>query len=79
MTNERREAAPMTSNYVTQEPSFEVLKSESARQRWEWVHRAIALAKQSNIEAMREGDESRTRAATEEPVRRDDPQLSIAR
>ena len=79
MTNERREDTPMSSNYASQEPSFEVLKSESARQRWEWVHRAIALAKQSNSEAMCDANEPPTRSATEETVRRDDPQLSVAR
>ncbi|MDH3746619.1 MAG: hypothetical protein OER97_00320 [Gammaproteobacteria bacterium] len=30
------------------------LKNESARQRWEMFHRAIAHAKQSNDEALRE-------------------------
>lgn len=68
----------MTSNYSSQEPSFDVLKSDSARQRWEWFHRAIALAKQSNDEAMREEEPSQVTAA-DDPVRRDDPQLSIAR
>lgn len=68
----------MMSNYSSQEPSFEVLKSDSARQRWEWFHRAIALAKQSNDEAMREEEPPRV-SATDDPVRGDDPQLSIAR
>jgi len=33
------------------------LKNESARQRWELFHRAIAHAKQSNDEALLEADE----------------------
>jgi hypothetical protein len=69
----------MTSNYSSQETSLEVLKSDSARQRWEWFHRAIALAKQSNSEALREADEPPQVSATDNPVRRDDPRLSIAR
>jgi len=31
-------------------------KNESARQRWELFHRAIAHAKQSNLNAMTEGE-----------------------
>jgi len=31
-------------------------KNESARQRWELFHRAIAHAKQSNLNAMAESD-----------------------
>jgi len=34
------------------------LKSESARQRWELFHRAIAHAKQSNSSAMQDTDSS---------------------
>lgn len=69
----------MTSNYSSQEPSVEVLKSDSARQRWEWFHRAIALAKQSNSDALREADEQPHGSATDDPVHCADPQLSIAR
>jgi hypothetical protein len=32
------------------------LKDESARQRWELFHRAIAHAKQSNVAALDDGD-----------------------
>ena len=32
------------------------LKNESARQRWEYFHRAIAHAKQSNLDALDERD-----------------------
>lgn len=67
----------MTSNYSNQEPSVEVLKTDSARQRWEWFHRAIALAKQSNSEAMEAQEPAES--ATDGSVRRDDPRLSIAR
>ncbi len=35
----------------TDAPVF-TLKDDSARQRWEMFHRAIAYAKQSNLEAM---------------------------
>lgn len=69
----------MTSNHPSQEPSVEVLQSDSARQRWEWFHRAIALAKQSNSDALREADEPLQGSPTDGPVRGDDPQLSIAR
>lgn len=60
--------------------SLESLKNESARQRWDLFHRAIASAKQSNTEAMQQ-EHARMVAetsakATEE---RNEPQLSIAR
>jgi hypothetical protein len=32
------------------------LKNESARQRWELFHRAIAHAKQSNVDALADSD-----------------------
>ena len=32
------------------------LKNESTRQRWDLFHRAIALAKQSNVSAMQEAE-----------------------
>jgi len=35
---------------------IEALKNESARQRWELFHRAIAHAKESNNAALDEGD-----------------------
>ena len=62
------------------EPSFEALKSESARQRWELFHRAIATAKRSNTSAMQDamqednGSES-AEAKTDKP----ETQLSVAR
>jgi hypothetical protein len=64
-------------------PSVEALKNESARQRWELFHRAIAHAKQSNTNAMQEADRKRLDggAADEagEKAERAEPQLSIAR
>ncbi len=38
------------------ESAVELLKDESARQRWELFHRAIAHAKQSNDNALDDGD-----------------------
>ena len=59
-----------------QEPSFEALKSESARQRWELFHRAIATAKRSNTSAMQEAERSESaEAKTDKP----ETQLSVAR
>ncbi len=69
----------MSSNHSSQEPLFEVLKNDSARQRWEWFHRAIALAKQSNSDALREVDEPPQGPVTDDPVGGDDPRLSVAR
>lgn len=65
------------------EPAFETLKNESTRQRWELFHRAIAHAKQSNISAMQETENSDTsgQSPTEEDDKpeRTEPLLSIAR
>lgn len=65
------------------ERSFEPLKNESARQRWDLFHRAIAHAKQSNEVAMRDDDASRIADklddATDDKTERPEPQLSIAR
>lgn len=69
----------MASNSLNKEPSYEALKSDSARQRWEWFHRAIALAKQSNDEAMKDYEEARESPKSDSTVNRADPQLSIAR
>lgn len=49
------------------------LKNEDSRQRWELFHRAIAHAKQSQLNAMQDSDESVT------DVKRSGPLLSIAR
>ncbi|MGH8194327.1 MAG: hypothetical protein ACREQ8_08020 [Woeseiaceae bacterium] len=63
------------------ERHFEALKSESARQRWELFHRAIAHAKQSNA-AMQEAEALQGAGsidkASDKPER-SDPLLSIAR
>jgi hypothetical protein len=62
------------------EPSFEALKSESARQRWELFHRAIATAKRSNTSAMQEAmheDDSSESADAE--AKKPETQLSVAR
>ena len=65
------------------EPSVETLKNESARQRWELFHRAIAHAKQCNRKAMQEADKERGDGNavddTDEKAERSEPQLSIAR
>lgn len=60
------------------EPSLETLKSESARQRWELFHRAIATAKQSNTSAMQEADRSGTSDA-DATAEKPETQLSVAR
>jgi len=49
------------------------LKDESARQRWELFHRAIAYAKQSNDAALDEADTSSGDAKSASPL------LSIVR
>lgn len=49
------------------------LKNEESRQRWELFHRAIAHAKQSQLNAMQDSDESAA------DVKKRGPILSIAR
>jgi hypothetical protein len=44
------------------------LKNESARQRWELFHRAIAHAKQSNSSAMQDADSSADEAKPGGPI-----------
>lgn len=65
------------------EPSVETLKNESARQRWELFHRAIAHAKQSNTNAMQEAEtdqaDGHPERETSDNSERTEPQLSIAR
>lgn len=75
MDEAARELAIMSSNDSSREPSFASLKDEAARQRWEWFHRAIALAKKSNDEAMQDDLD----APAAEQVERPEPHLSIAR
>jgi hypothetical protein len=63
----------MSNNCSENESPLSALKSESARQRWDMFHRAIAHAKQSNNAAVQD---------SEPPVskpKRSGPLLSIAR
>lgn len=62
--------------------SLDNLKNESARQRWQLFHRAIASAKQSNTEAMRQAEdapETNRANADEDGKAETRNQLSIAR
>lgn len=73
----------MPNKFVKNEPSFEAWKSDSARQRWQLFHRAIAHAKQSNTEAMQAAEElqagDETGQESDNGSSRPDPLLSIAR
>lgn len=46
----------MSNNCKKYESAVDALKSESARQRWEMFHRAIAYAKESNDASLAEAD-----------------------
>jgi hypothetical protein len=46
----------MSKKQPNDESPFEALTSESARQRWELFHRAIAHAKESNNALLDDGD-----------------------
>ena len=46
----------MSNKVEKTESPIDALKNESARQRWELFHRAIAYAKESTNAAMHEGD-----------------------
>ena len=46
----------MTNKHPKDEAPIEALTSESARQRWELFHRAIAHAKESNNALLDDGD-----------------------
>lgn len=63
----------MSNKSVLNDSPVAGLKDDSARQRWEYFHRAIAHAKQSNISALEDGDND----GIETKRRR--PTLSIAR
>lgn len=73
----------MSNEQVKDEVSFEALKSESARQRWQLFHRAIAHAKQANNEAMEQANPTRqddgSSGEGNTVSARPDPRLSIAR
>ncbi|MCH8073511.1 MAG: hypothetical protein IIA09_16360 [Proteobacteria bacterium] len=63
----------MSNKCVHNESPVTALKDESARQRWELFHRAIAHAKQSNVSAMQDTDSDAGEA------KRPGPTLSIVR
>ena len=73
----------MKNKFVKNEASFEAWKSESARQRWQLFHRAIAHAKQSNADAMQAAEQTQHDGDTgqegDQGPGRPDPVLSIAR
>lgn len=64
MSNKRKEA----------ESPVVFLKDQSARQRWELFHQAIALAKQSNADALDDTDQVKN-----ERNKSDGPVLSVVR
>lgn len=73
----------MSNEKSPNEPRFEALKNESARQRWQLFHRAIAHAKQSNYQALDEaaepGRQDRETPDGQAESQRPDPRLSISR
>jgi hypothetical protein len=72
----------MTDNNPNNDARLATLKNEATRQRWELFHRAIALAKQSNAEAMEVAEhpaQEGTLPASETVRQRAEPLLSIAR
>lgn len=72
----------MSNKNLPDEPRFEALKNESARQRWQLFHRAIAHAKQSNYQTLEaDPSEGQDRDGADSKVgsTRPDPRLSIAR
>ena len=56
-THGRNRATGMSNKINPTNPDANPLKNESARQRWELFHRAIAHAKQSNVDALGESDD----------------------
>ena len=62
----------MSRKHTETETPTSALKNESARQRWELFHRAIAHAKQSNDDALLESDGNSSDSAS-------GPLLSIVR
>lgn len=70
----------MTDKNLNNDLRFATLKNQATRQRWEMFHRAIALAKQSNAEAMEKEQFKDSIAPASDTVRqRAEPLLSIAR
>jgi len=58
----------MSNDCPENEPPLSALKSESARQRWELFHRAIAHAKQSNSAALEESDSPASKSKRSGPI-----------
>jgi hypothetical protein len=54
--NTPQDARSMSNKLNKTDSPVDALKNESARQRWEMFHRAIAHAKESTSAAMQEGD-----------------------
>lgn len=71
----------MTDKNLNNDLRFASLKNDATRQRWEMFHRAIALAKQSNAEAMEKEQSLKDSLApaSDTPRQRAEPLLSIAR
>lgn len=63
----------MSNNCSENESPLSALKSESARQRWDMFHRAIAHAKQSNNAALQEAEIPAANPKSSSPL------LSVAR
>jgi len=58
----------MTKKHRKTDSPLGALKSESARQRWELFHRAIAHAKESNNASLAEADSHRAEAEAAAPL-----------
>jgi hypothetical protein len=58
----------MSKKQANNESPIEALTSESARQRWELFHRAIAHAKESNNALLDEGDPYATDSESSGPL-----------
>jgi len=63
----------MSNNCSENDSQLSALKNESARQRWELFHRAIAHAKQSNNDALLDAEIPASKQKSSGPL------LSIAR
>jgi len=63
----------MSRKHADTDSPVATFKNESARQRWELFHRAIAHAKQSNVAALDDADDGR------EPGKKAPPVLYVAK
>jgi len=63
----------MTNKCLKNESPLTALTSEAARQRWDLFHRAIAHAKQSNVDALSDAE------AAPAELHQDGPLLTIIR